>query len=426
MTESISRDGIVPREARGGGQSHLNAALSDAGRAVQKDVNTDGPLVSIILFVRNGMPHVKRAVASVLAQEHRNFEYIVQDGRSTDGTVEYLKSLKDPRIKIVSEKDNGPADAFAKAVARCNGEILASCLADEELLPDALSKAVELFDQFPHLGAITGDAHVTDIHGNIYAKFTGAPFNLLYYLNGEYCPYWCSTFFSMSALRFVGVFDERWSKASLEFEIWCRLAMETDILYVPEIFSKYAHHADQLSQAGDRVEEELEARIDIIRNKMFGRGKYFGENYGLRDAFTLTQLINLHEHLEVWNPDAAKKAYKRIVDSNLLTEFNMTRAAPVQTSDSWEVAAPPTSAPDAAAPHAGGVELVPSHAAGDLSPSGKRRKPRREHIPLHEFIVPTDNVLGKVYRAAIPARIRLLIPRDLKIKLANIIGARGR
>lgn len=361
------------------------------------------PLVSVIMFVLNGMPHVQRALKSVLEQDYGRLELVIQDGGSTDGTAEYIRDLGDPRIKLVSQRDDGPADAFAKAMARCRGDILATCLYDEELMPGALSRAVELFAQHPYLGAITGDAHISDIWGDVYAKFEGAPFNILKYLSGEYCPYWCSSFFNANALRFVGLFDDRWSRASLEFEVWVRLSMETDILYVPEIFSKYAHHAKQLSQSGGRVGEEIEARLDIIRTRLFGSGKYFGDNEYQRDIFCLLQLINLYRHMADWDPPEAEKVLKRIVDAGYLAEFNAIRGGET-----------PAVAPAASGAEAGFVVSEPERAVSPPPP-----------VPAHEFIIRSGR-LGRLYRALTPRFVRAMVPYDLKIRIAYALGLRKR
>jgi glycosyltransferase involved in cell wall biosynthesis len=362
------------------------------------------PLVSVLMFVRDGMPHVERAIRSVLAQDYDHLEFVIQDGGSTDGTVEFISGLNEPRIKLVSRPDAGPADAFAKAVARCKGDILASCLYDEELMPGALARVVEIFAEHPYLGAVTGDAHISDIWGDVYAKFTGAPFNMLKYLNGEYCPYWCSSFFNTNAMRFVGLFDDRWSKASLEFEVWVRLAMETDILYVPEIFSKYAHHAKQLSQAGGRAGEEIEARIEIIRTRLFGHGKYFGENYYQRDVFCLLQLINLHRHLSDWDAKAADAVLKRIVDADYLGEFNAARGGGADPAFAI-----------ISTPQVDSSQFAISQAALVVAPP----------VPSHEFIIQNRSV-GSIYRRLTPRFIRAMVPYDLKVRLAMILGLRKR
>ncbi|MFT3722027.1 MAG: glycosyltransferase [Hyphomonadaceae bacterium] len=384
------------------------------------------------MFVLNGMPHVERAIRSVLAQDYANWEFVIQDGGSNDGTVEFIKGLNDPRIKLVSEKDDGPADAFAKAVTRCRGEILASCLFDEELMPNALSRAESIFREHPHLGAITGDAHISDIWGRVYAKFTGAPFNLLKYLMGEYCPYWCSSFFKVDALRFAGIFDQRWSKASLEFEIWVRLAIETDILYVPEIFSKYAHHTKQLSQTGPRVAEEIEARMDIIRDHLFGPGKYFGTNTYQCDVFCLMQLINLHRHMSDWNPAEAPSVLKRITDAGYLGEFNAARRrSAAHAAGDFALA---THASDMAFAEPGRMTglagTLTSGPAGALLPPGTAQQIHaydgapNSRVPMNEFILPRRSAAGRVYAVLTPVFIRKMIPRDLKVKLAYKLGLR--
>jgi glycosyltransferase involved in cell wall biosynthesis len=55
---------------------------------------------SVILPVRNGMPFVKECVASILAQTHRDFDLLVLDNESTDGTAEWIEGLRDERIRV--------------------------------------------------------------------------------------------------------------------------------------------------------------------------------------------------------------------------------------------------------------------------------------------------------------------------------------
>src|SRR3954467_9768230 len=106
--------------------------------------STERPLVSIFMFVRNGGKALRRAIDSVMAQTYPNIEFIVQDAVSTDGTLDLLRSYGD-RINLVSELDSGPSEGLWGAMERCNGEIVGSCLADEELMPDAVEQAVRAF-----------------------------------------------------------------------------------------------------------------------------------------------------------------------------------------------------------------------------------------------------------------------------------------
>ena len=58
------------------------------------------PKVSVIMSVYNGLPYLKEAIKSILNQTYRNFEFIIVDDASEDKTWEYLKNLKEERVKL--------------------------------------------------------------------------------------------------------------------------------------------------------------------------------------------------------------------------------------------------------------------------------------------------------------------------------------
>src|SRR5438093_1266207 len=124
-------------------------------RASAETPRTSLPLVSIILCVRNGMPYVRDALESVRALSYSNYELIVQDGASTDGTLEYLKRLKGfRRLSVVSEPDSGIGQGFNRALQRCHGEIVGSVDADNRLQSDALEHVVAKFAQSPNTSVV--------------------------------------------------------------------------------------------------------------------------------------------------------------------------------------------------------------------------------------------------------------------------------
>lgn len=55
---------------------------------------SQAPRVSIVVIVKNGMPYIRTAIESLTMQNCRDFEVVVQDAASTDGTTEYLQSVK--------------------------------------------------------------------------------------------------------------------------------------------------------------------------------------------------------------------------------------------------------------------------------------------------------------------------------------------
>jgi glycosyltransferase involved in cell wall biosynthesis len=92
--------------------------------------------LSILTVTYNSLTTLKEAYASLLGQSFKDWEWIVQDGGSTDGTLEWLESLSDTRVNWVSEKDHGIYDALNKAVGRAKGEWI-GLLHSDDLYPNA-------------------------------------------------------------------------------------------------------------------------------------------------------------------------------------------------------------------------------------------------------------------------------------------------
>lgn len=91
------------------------------------------PLISIITAVRNGAATLESAIDSVLNQTFRDYEYLVIDGGSTDGSLDIIKKHA-PRIAHwVSESDRGISDAFNKGIRASSGTVLLFLGCDDTL-----------------------------------------------------------------------------------------------------------------------------------------------------------------------------------------------------------------------------------------------------------------------------------------------------
>ena len=70
--------------------------------------------ISIITVSYNSVATIEDTIKSVLSQTYQNIEYIIIDGKSTDGTLEIINKYKDKIAKIISEPDKGLFDAINK------------------------------------------------------------------------------------------------------------------------------------------------------------------------------------------------------------------------------------------------------------------------------------------------------------------------
>jgi len=103
---------------------------------------------------------LKLCIASVADQQGVEFEHIVQDSCSDDGTQDWLPH--DRRVKSFIEKDTGMYDAVNRGYRRAQGDILAYLNCDEQYLPGALQAVAEFFDTHPDIEVALAGTIVVD------------------------------------------------------------------------------------------------------------------------------------------------------------------------------------------------------------------------------------------------------------------------
>lgn len=94
------------------------------------------PKLTVITIVYNNVRDIERTIKSVLNQTHKNIEYIIIDGKSTDGTLEVIEKYKTRISKIVSEADKGIYDAMNKGLALAEGDYVLFMNSGDEIYDD--------------------------------------------------------------------------------------------------------------------------------------------------------------------------------------------------------------------------------------------------------------------------------------------------
>ena len=100
------------------------------------------PLVSVVMPVYNGLPHLREAIASVLAQTYPAVELVIVDDGSTDGSAEVAEALA-PAAVVIRQENQGQAAARNRALIVAKGEFIAFLDADDLALPERLARQVE-------------------------------------------------------------------------------------------------------------------------------------------------------------------------------------------------------------------------------------------------------------------------------------------
>ncbi len=131
------------------------------------------PLVSVLMTAYNAREFVCGAVESILNQSYRNFELVIVDDGSTDGSTKIIKELgkTDPRIKTYFLRQNhGPCYASNRGLREAKGIYLARMDADDIALPDRLEKQVDFLNKHPQVSMLGGQCKLIDYEGNPLGK----------------------------------------------------------------------------------------------------------------------------------------------------------------------------------------------------------------------------------------------------------------
>ena len=140
----------MPRSAKWRGRRLDTAAPARLNSGVPS------PRVSVLLPAFNALATLPRAVASIRAQTFTDWELLVVDDGSTDGTTEWLRAQAtgEPRLRVISQPHGGIVATLNHGLATARGEFIARMDADDEALPERLTEQVALLDSHADMGVI--------------------------------------------------------------------------------------------------------------------------------------------------------------------------------------------------------------------------------------------------------------------------------
>jgi len=188
------------------------------------------------------------AIESVLGQNYQNFEHIIVDGGSNDGTLEILAGY--PHLQVISEPDRGLYDAINKGVFRAGGEIIGLLNTDDRYAPNMFSQVLACFLKYPNAWAVCGGSSFFRYHGQDEQSFRYlrpiTPYTLLERLTTG-IPAINSWFFRKAVFQKVGHFDLAYQIAA-DRDLLLRFAC-AELLLVPieKDVIRYGSHSGSLT-----------------------------------------------------------------------------------------------------------------------------------------------------------------------------------
>ena len=128
---------------------------------------TSDPLVSVVMSVYNGERFLRPAVESILLQSFRDFEFIIINDGSTDGSASLLEALRDSdsRVRVYHQENQGLINSLKRGCELPRGKYIARMDADDIAIQDRVAWQVEFMEKHVKVGVVGGHLHTVDATG---------------------------------------------------------------------------------------------------------------------------------------------------------------------------------------------------------------------------------------------------------------------
>ncbi len=204
------------------------------------------PKVSIIMSVYNGELYLRQAIESVLSQTFADFEFIIVDDGSTDGSNTILMSYKDDRIRLFHNANQGQLKSLNEAIGHSVGEYIAILDADDISHPERFEKQVDILDLDQSLAMCGSFADFIDKDGKHIGQYQ-VPISSKEIRREVFfhCPFiHSSMMIRREILDQVGYYNESFSPAH-DYELWTRIIYKFATYNIPEYLISYRIHSGQ-------------------------------------------------------------------------------------------------------------------------------------------------------------------------------------
>ena len=226
--------------------------------------------ISIVTISYNQKQYLKACMDSILTQTECEFEYIVVDAGSTDGSRELIESYGDQVTKVF-ERDDGPADGLNKGFACATGSVYGFINSDDYLLPGALNRVTEFFLAHPHNAFMTGHGFTEDE----FAQRTPIRPSVLTQqamLHRAAVMFQQTTFFTAEQFKKVGGFNQQ-NRTCWDYEFFLNLLQHQAMHHiVKEDLAVFRLYQGSISGSG-RLEDKYFKELDALFVKHLGRSR---------------------------------------------------------------------------------------------------------------------------------------------------------
>ena len=264
----------------------------------RKKEDLQQPKVSICIPTYNRKDFLVKTLDSILEQTYKNYEIVIVDDGSTDGTADMIKKLNFP-VTYHRQENRGDAAARNKLIELAKGKYVTFIDSDDLLLPDTVEKMVRTAESAGQDFIVYGPYYRIDKDGRIYGKckrklYTG---QITKYLFQTIFVHSCGSLFPRSILKGSMAFDTS-LKVCSDYDFWLHLSTRYEFIALPEPVFKRRRHPANLSAASlENCLTELKVLErfyykkggskfipEKIAQKVFSKKQYRAGRYAIREG----------------------------------------------------------------------------------------------------------------------------------------------
>lgn len=224
------------------------------------------PKISIITVVKNNKKHIEKNILSLLNQKYKNYEHIIIDGKSTDGTIEIIEKYRKHITHFISENDDGIYDAMNKGINLASGDIIGILNSDDHYFENALETVKYYFETKPEIDFLFGSVYKHVLQYGFFPK-------KIHWTFGFYTTHSVGFFIKTTSQKKIGYYNTRY-KFSSDYDLFYRMIVKFKMVgtstrkneimgfFNPYGFSSKIKYIDYLN-------ENTQIRLDNGQNKIF-------------------------------------------------------------------------------------------------------------------------------------------------------------